>query len=57
MYDLIISNVNIVRPLLEGTQKMDIAILNGKIAEVKPDIDQSTAHKVFDGKNLLHSLV
>lgn len=53
MYDLIISNVNIVRPLLEGTQKMDIAILNGKIAEVKPTIDQSTAHKVFDGKNLL----
>lgn len=53
MYDLIIKNVNIVRPKQQGIFKADIAISNQKIINVAVDIPIIEGKKIYDGKNQL----
>lgn len=53
MYDLIINNVQVVRPKKTTVQRMDIAITNGKIELVAPAIELGLAKQVYDGKDYL----
>ncbi len=53
MYDLLINNVNVVRPNQQQVERMDIAITNGKISMVGPAIEAGLAKAVFDGNNYL----
>jgi allantoinase len=52
-YDLIIKNARVVRPNRTAVDNLDIAIKNGKIARLAPEIAVSEAKDVFDAKNLL----
>ena len=52
-YDLVIKNVKVVRPGLEGTPISDVAISGGSIAKVAPEIDVGGAKSVVDGQGLL----
>ncbi|MGA0000993.1 MAG: dihydroorotase [Steroidobacteraceae bacterium] len=52
-FDLLIRNVQVVRPRQEGPLPADIAIRQGKIAEVSASIDPSRAAEVVDGGGLL----
>jgi allantoinase len=53
MYDLLIHNINLIRPNTQGVIASDIAIRDGKIALVAPKIDKSLATTVYDGKGYL----
>ena len=53
MHDLLIKNLNIVRAEGDGAETMDVAIADGKFAEISPDIDSATASEVIDGQGLL----
>jgi allantoinase len=53
MYDLLIKNVQIVRPNESGTIHASIAIKDGKIVKVAAGINDAEAAKVYDGKNQL----
>jgi allantoinase len=53
MYDLVIKNVRIVRPHANAPEDADIAIEQGRFAEVAPRIDANAARKVYDGKGRL----
>ena len=52
MSDLIIKNVRVVRPNVATTDLNDIAITDGKISQVAPNID-SDADILFEGEGLL----
>lgn len=49
MYDLVIRNVQVVRPDHDDTISADIAINDGKIAAIAPGIDPADARRVVDG--------
>ncbi len=51
--DLIIKNVQVVRPNKDNVEKMDLGIKDGKFAKIEPEIKPEEAKKVFDGKGLL----
>ncbi len=51
--DLLIKNVQVVRPLQDGLLTADIAIRQGKIVEVGASMDPSLAAQVVDGGGLL----
>ncbi len=51
-YDLIIKNVRIARPLENGTPMTDIAVKNGKFAEVAPGLNANSAKEVVDGTGM-----
>ncbi len=53
MYDLLIKNVQIVRPNESGTTQTAIAIKDGKIVKVATGIADAEAAQVYDGKNQL----
>lgn len=53
MYDLLIKNVQIVRPNESGTIHASIAIKDGKIVKVASGIADAEASQVYDGKNQL----
>ncbi len=48
-HDLIIRNVRVVRPGVDETPLADIAVSDGKVTEVGPDLDTSSAREVVDG--------
>jgi allantoinase len=48
-YDLLVRNVRVVRPDLDSVDEGDIAVKDGKIAQVGPAIDPSDTTEVFDG--------
>ncbi len=48
-HDLIIRNVRVVRPGVDETPFADIAVSDGKITEVGPELDASSARAVVDG--------
>jgi Dihydroorotase and related cyclic amidohydrolases len=50
MYDLVIRNVQVVRPDHDDTIAADIAITDGKITDIATDIDTVGAKRVVDGK-------
>ncbi|MEI6264803.1 MAG: dihydroorotase family protein [Sphingobacteriia bacterium] len=53
MYDLLIKNVQIVRPNESGTIDASIAIKDGKIVKVASGIAEAEAAQVYDGKKQL----
>ena len=53
-FDRIIKNVKVVRPnRTDGAVPMDIAVKDGKFAELAPQLAADDAREVFDGKGLL----
>ncbi len=52
-FDLIIKNVRVVRPHGNTVHDGDIAIKDGKIARVAPNIDAARAKVIHDGKHRL----
>jgi allantoinase len=53
IYDLVIKNARVVRPNRTAVDNLDIAIKDGKIALLAPEIVVSTAKEVFDAQNML----
>ena len=52
-FDLVIKNARVVRPNKTSVDCLDIAVKEGKIARLAPDIQAEQAKQVFDAKNLL----
>src|ERR1700735_2805416 len=52
-FDLIIKNARVVRPKKTSVDCLDIAIKDGKIGRLAPDIEIDQAEHIFDGKNQL----
>ena len=52
-YDLLIKNVRVVRPRKTSVEKMDIAVVGGKVKKVAKGIPAGEAREVVDGKNRL----
>jgi allantoinase len=52
-FDLVIKNVRVVRPKKTSVDCLDIAISDGKIERLAPDISAEQAEQVFDGRNYL----
>jgi allantoinase len=53
LYDLVIKNARVVRPNKASVDCLDIAVMDGKIARLAPDIQGEQAKQVFDAKNFL----
>jgi len=53
VYDLLIKNVRIVRPKNTSIDCLDIAIEDGKIDRLAPELPAEEAEQVFDGRNYL----
>ena len=49
MMDLLIRNVRVVRPDLDRVEDADIAVRDGRVASVAPDLDPGDAAEVVDG--------
>ena len=52
-FDLVIKNVRVVRPNKTSVDRLDIAIRDGKIERLAPDIAAEQAEQIFDGRNHL----
>jgi len=52
-YDLIIKNVRVVRPGAEKLHDSDIAVKDGMIVGVGPELDIGAAAEVYDGQGRL----
>lgn len=52
-YDLVVRNVRVVTDEQDEPRAADIAVLNGKIAEIAPGIDVTGAAEVVDGRGKL----
>lgn len=52
-YDLLVTNVRVVRHDQDEPETADIAVVDGKIALVAHQIDPAEAHAVVDGENRL----
>jgi allantoinase len=53
MYDLIIKNTRLVRPNQQSVDTQDIAIKDGKFAEIAPNIPVEQGKSVYDAKGLM----
>jgi allantoinase len=53
VFDLIITNVEVVRPGHPDNAALDIAIADGRVERLAPSIDPSESRSVFDGEGLL----
>lgn len=53
MYDLIIHDVELVRPNQQQTEKTDIAIKDGKVVATAPDMDKNLANAIHNGNGYL----
>ena len=53
LYDTVIKNARVVRPNKTAVDCLDIAIKDGKIAKLAPDIQAQLAAHVFDAGNRL----
>jgi allantoinase len=53
IYDLLIKNARVVRPNRTSVDCLDIAIKDGKVARLSPDIQAEQAKEIFDAKHLL----
>ncbi|MEN8203104.1 MAG: amidohydrolase/deacetylase family metallohydrolase [Bacteroidota bacterium] len=51
-YDLLIKNGHLIDPKNQIDQPMDVAVSDGKVAEVSPDIPKEKANKVIDATGL-----
>ena len=52
-FDLVIKNARVVRPNMIGADALDIAVKDGKVARLAPEIRAEEANEVFDAKRLL----
>jgi allantoinase len=52
-FDLVIKNARVVRPNGSGVDCLDIAIKDGKVARLAPEVRAEDAKEVFDAKRLL----
>src|SRR5215471_19422901 len=52
-FDLVIKNARVVRPNRTSVDYLDIAVKDGRIARLAPDIRPEQANEVFDARNLL----
>jgi allantoinase len=52
-FDLVIKNARIVRPNKTSVDCLDIAVSDGKIDRIAPDIRAEQAKEIFDAKNYL----
>src|SRR5262245_50245803 len=52
-FDLLIKNARVVRPNTTSVDRLDIAVKDGSIARLAPDIAADDANQVFDGRNQL----
>src|SRR5436309_8824331 len=53
LFDLVIKNARVARPNKTSVDRLDIAVTDGKVACLAPDIQAEQAKEVFDAKNLL----
>src|SRR5262245_66696930 len=53
LFDLVIKNARVVRPNTTSVDRLDIAVKDGKIARLAPDIAAEQARELFDAKNFL----
>jgi allantoinase len=53
LFDTVIKNARVVRPNKTSVDCLDIAIKDGKIARLAPEIPAESARQVFDAKNRL----
>ncbi|MDE5068665.1 MAG: hypothetical protein O4861_02450 [Trichodesmium sp. St16_bin4-tuft] len=53
-FDLVIKNVQVVRPNHNSSARCDLGIKNGKFAHIAPEINQELGNEVFDAKELLN---
>ena len=53
LFDLVIKNARVVRPNKTSVDCLDIAVKDGKISRLAPDIQAEQAKQLFDAKNLL----
>ena len=53
IFDLLIKNVRVVRPRKEQVDTLDIAITDGRISKLHPDVQAGLAREVVDGQNRL----
>ena len=51
--DLLVQNVQLVRPHCQGTPTVDLGIANGRFVSIEPNQDPARAAKVVDGQNLM----
>lgn len=52
-YDLLIQNVRLVRPHHESVDTVDVAVKDGRFADIGPGLAAEDALEVFDGQGLL----
>jgi len=52
-YDLVITGGRVLDPANDTDSKLDIAVKNGKIAAIQPNIDDSTGKRVVDATGLV----
>src|SRR5262249_38225150 len=52
-FDLVIKNARVVRPNKTSVDSLDIAVKDGRIAELSPGIRAEVAKEVFDAKSFL----
>ncbi|WP_017604937.1 dihydroorotase [Nocardiopsis alkaliphila] len=52
-FDTIIKNVKVVRPDTDTVEHGDIAVAQGQVAQVAPDLDTSLAPEIIDGRGRL----
>jgi allantoinase len=53
MFDLVIKNARVVRPNKTGADALDIAVKDGKVERLAPEIGTEDAKEVFDAAGLL----
>ena len=51
-FDLVIKNARVVRPNDSGVDCLDIAVKDGKVVRLAPEIQAEDAEDVFDAKRL-----
>src|ERR1700758_609848 len=52
-FDLVIKNARVVRPNRTSVDNLDIAVKDGRIERLAPEILPEQTREVFDAKNLL----
>src|SRR5690348_11256490 len=52
-FDLVIKNARVVRPNKTAVDRLDIAVKDGAIASLAPEIPPEQGREIFDAKNLL----
>jgi allantoinase len=53
MFDLLLTDVRLVRPDREQVERLDIGVSDGKVAQLGAGLDPSQARRVVDGQGLL----